>query len=128
MSQSNTPRRSAKNVLGYDLQPCSTDPMTGFYRDGCCNTGAGDAGVHTVCAEMTEEFLKFSVSRGNDLVTPIPAYQFPGLKPGDRWCLCAARWKEAYDAGVAPKVVLDSCHISTLEFATLEELREHETE
>ncbi|MEM6328891.1 MAG: DUF2237 domain-containing protein [Planctomycetota bacterium] len=120
--------RTAKNVLGTDLQPCSTDPMTGYYRDGCCNTGGGDAGVHTVCAAMTEAFLRFSVSRGNDLVTPIPAYQFPGLKPGDRWCLCASRWKEAYDAGVAPRVVLASCHVSTLEFATLEELKEHEIE
>lgn len=125
MSESIPQRRTAKNVLGYDLQPCSTDPMTGFYRDGCCNTGPGDAGIHTVCAEMTEEFLEFSVSRGNDLVTPIPGYQFPGLKPGDRWCLCAQRWKEAYDAGCAPKVVLEACHISTLEFATLEELQEH---
>ncbi|MEM9186272.1 MAG: DUF2237 domain-containing protein [Planctomycetota bacterium] len=115
--------RTAKNVLGSDLQPCSTDPMTGYYRDGCCNTGPGDAGVHTVCAEVTAEFLEFSVARGNDLVTPIPAYRFPGLKPGDRWCLCASRWKEAFDAGVAPKVVLESCHISTLEFATLEELK-----
>ena len=118
--------RTAKNVLGGDLQSCSTDPMTGFYRDGCCNTGAGDMGVHTVCAVMTAEFLEFSVSRGNDLVTPVPEYQFPGLKPGDRWCLCAPRWREAYDAGVAPEVVLEACHISTLEFATLEELRDHE--
>lgn len=128
MSASAPRRRTAKNVLGEDLQPCSIDPMTGFYRDGCCNTGPGDAGVHTVCAVMTEEFLEFSVARGNDLVTPIPAYQFPGLRPGDRWCLCAARWKEAYDAGVAPEVVLDACHISSLEFATLEELQEHQHE
>jgi len=98
--------------------------MTGFYRDGCCRTGAGDEGVHTVCVEMTAEFLEYSVSRGNDLVTPVPAYQFPGLRPGDRWCLCAPRWKEAYDAGMAPNVVLESTHISTLEFATLEELNE----
>lgn len=125
MSQANAPRRTAKNVLGEDLQPCSTDPMTGFYRDGCCNTGAGDSGVHTVCAQMTAEFLEFSKSRGNDLSTPMPQYQFPGLVPGDRWCLCAPRWREAYDAGMAPKVVLSSCHISTLEFASLEELREH---
>lgn len=128
MSSSEPRRRQAKNVLGYDLQPCSTDPMTGFYRDGCCNTGGSDAGVHVVCAQMTEEFLEFSVARGNDLVTPVPAYEFPGLNPGDRWCLCAARWKEAYDAGVAPPVVLEACHISSLEFATLEELREHEVE
>ena len=112
-------------MLGYDLQPCSTDPVTGFYRDGCCNTGPGDAGVHTVCAEMTAEFLEFSAQRGNDLLTPIPEYEFPGLKPGDRWCLCAARWKEALDAGVAPPVVLEACHMSSLEFASLEELQEH---
>lgn len=111
-----------KNVFGEPLVGCCTDPMTGFYRDGFCRTGAGDSGVHTVCAEMTAEFLAFSKARGNDLSTPVPEYQFPGLKPGDRWCLCAARWKEAYDAGLAPKVVLAACHISTLEFATLEEL------
>ncbi len=128
MSHSDPRPRAAKNVLGYDLQPCSTDPLTGFYRDGCCNTGPGDGGIHTVCAVMTAEFLQFSVSRGNDLVTPVPAYEFPGLKPGDRWCLCAPRWKEAYDAGMAPQVVLESTHISTLEFATLEELKEHEVE
>ena len=128
MSDPTPKRRTAKNVLGEDLQPCSTDPMTGFYRDGCCNTGAGDGGVHTVCAEMTAEFLEFSKLRGNDLSTPVPAYEFPGLKPGDRWCLCAPRWREAYDAGMAPKVILESCHISTLEFATLEELREYKVE
>lgn len=117
--------RTPKNVLGEPLIGCCTDPMTGFYRDGTCRTGAGDAGVHTVCAEMSAEFLKFSRDRGNDLLTPVSEYQFPGLKPGDRWCLCAARWKEAFDAGMAPKVVLAACHISTLEFATLEELSEH---
>ena len=116
---------SAKNVLGEDLQPCSTDPMTGFYRDGCCNTGAGDRGVHTVCAEMTEEFLEFSKSRGNDLSTPVPMYQFPGLKPGDHWCLCAARWQEALQAGMAPRVNLQSTHISTLEFCDLADLKAH---
>ncbi|MDM4014417.1 DUF2237 domain-containing protein [Roseiconus lacunae] len=115
----------AKNVLGTDLGECGTDPMTGFYRDGCCNTGASDSGLHTVCAVMTADFLEFSKSRGNDLSTPNPTYRFPGLKPGDRWCLCAARWKEAYDAGMAPRVVLDATHISTLEFASLEELQEH---
>ncbi|MEO1496603.1 MAG: DUF2237 domain-containing protein [Planctomycetota bacterium] len=112
-----------KNVFGEPLIGCCQDPMTGFYRDGYCRTGAGDTGVHTVCAEMTAEFLEFSRARGNDLSTPVPAYQFPGLKPGDRWCLCAARWKEALDAGKAPKVLLAACHISSLEFATLEELR-----
>lgn len=115
----------AKNVLGTELGECSTDPMTGFYRDGCCNTGASDSGLHTVCAVMTAEFLDFSKSRGNDLSTPNPVYRFAGLKPGDRWCLCAARWKEAYDAGMAPQVVLSATHISTLEFASLEELQEH---
>ncbi len=115
----------AKNVLGTDLQTCGTDPMTGFYRDGCCNTGASDAGLHVVCCVMTADFLVFSKSRGNDLSTPIEMYEFPGLRPGDRWCLCAARWKEAYDAGQAPDVVLEATHISTLEFASLEELQQH---
>ena len=99
--------------------------MTGFYRDGCCNTGSGDHGVHTVCAEMTAEFLEFSVERGNDLSTPNPMYQFPGLKPGDRWCLCAQRWQEAFDADAAPKVVLEATHMSTLEFVDLENLKAH---
>lgn len=119
------PTSTAKNVLGEPLQACCTDPMTGFYRDGYCHTGGGDVGVHVVCAEMTADFLEFSKERGNDLSTPVPAYQFAGLTPGDRWCLCAARWKEAYDAGMAPPVVLESCHISSLEFATLDELRQH---
>ncbi|MFG0265165.1 MAG: DUF2237 family protein [Rhodopirellula sp. JB055] len=118
----------AKNVLGTELAVCNTDPMTGFYRDGCCNTGGQDVGLHVVCAEMTAEFLEFSRSRGNDLSTPMPMYEFPGLKPGDRWCLCAARWKEAYDAGMAPKVHLEATHISALEFASLEELQEFSTE
>jgi uncharacterized protein (DUF2237 family) len=116
---------TAKNVLGTDLQTCSTDPMTGFYRDGCCNTGGSDAGLHVVCAVMTDEFLRFSRARGNDLITPNAAFQFPGLRAGDRWCLCASRWKEAFDAGQAPPVVLEATHISALEFATLEELRLH---
>ncbi len=116
---------TAKNVLGTDLQTCSTDPMTGFYRDGCCNTGGSDAGLHVVCAVMTDEFLRFSRARGNDLITPNAAFQFPGLRAGDRWCLCASRWKEAFDAGQAPPVVLESTHVSALEFATLEELRLH---
>ena len=114
----------AKNVLGTELEPCSTDPMTGFYRDGCCNTGAQDVGLHLVCAIMTEEFLEFSKACGNDLSTPNPMYSFPGLKAGDRWCLCALRWKEAYEAGMAPQVVLEATHISMLEFATLEELKQ----
>lgn len=114
-----------KNVLGTELQSCSTEPMTGYYRNGCCDTGPGDLGVHVVCAVMTAEFLKFSASRGNDLSTPVPEWEFPGLKPGDRWCLCAARWKEAYDAGMAPAVVLNSTHMAALEYASLEELSEH---
>lgn len=116
---------SAKNVLGRTLVPCGTDPMTGFYRDGCCNTGASDAGIHVVCAVMDDDFLRFSRSRGNDLSTPVEQFQFPGLKAGDRWCLCAARWKEAYDAGMAPAVVLEATHISALEFASIEELQAH---
>ncbi len=118
-------RNLGKNVLGEPLQSCSTDPMTGFYRDGCCTTGPGDLGVHVVCAEVTAEFLSFSKAAGNDLTTPFPEMRFPGLKPGDRWCLCASRWKEAYDAGVAPPVVLAATHMAALEFASLEQLREH---
>lgn len=118
----------AKNVLGQPLQSCSTDPVTGWYRNGCCDTGPGDYGVHVVCAEMTAEFLAFSKAHGNDLSTPIPEYEFPGLKPGDRWCLCVQRWKEAYDAGVAPRVALDATHMSALEFASLEELQAYAIE
>ena len=117
--------RTAKNVLGTELQPCGFDPMTGFYRDGCCRTGPSDVGLHLVCSVMTDEFLAFSKLRGNDLSTPNELYMFSGLKPGDHWCLCAARWKEAFDAGRAPDVVLEATHISTLEFATLDELRAH---
>jgi uncharacterized protein (DUF2237 family) len=102
--------------------------MTGFYRTGCCDTGGGDAGIHVVCAEMTAEFLAFSAERGNDLSTPAPHFGFPGVRPGDRWCLCAERWKEAYEAGVAPPVVLDATHMSALEFVSLEELQEHAVE
>lgn len=116
---------TAKNVIGTDLQLCCSDPVTGFYRDGFCNTGAGDVGVHTVCAELTQEFLEFSASRGNDLMSPNPIMGFPGLKPGDRWCLCAERWKEAFEAGVAPPVLLESTHISTLEFVDLADLKAH---
>jgi uncharacterized protein (DUF2237 family) len=118
----------AKNVLGTELQPCSVDPLTGWYRDGCCRTGPDDEGLHLVCARMTDEFLRFSRSRGNDLTTPHPEWDFPGLKPGDQWCLCVARWQEARRAGVAPPVVLESTHISALEFATLDELREYAVE
>ena len=115
----------AKNVLGTELQSCCTSPMTGFYRDGMCNTGMGDMGVHVVCAQMTEEFLQFSKSRGNDLTTPQSELGFPGLKPGDRWCLCVARWQEAFEAGSAPPVVLAATHMAALEFADLEDLRTH---
>ena len=111
------------NVLGGPLTGCSTDPLTGFYRDGACNTGSGDAGVHAVCTVMTEEFLAYSKSSGNDLSTPVPAFGFQGLKPGDRWCVCVLRWKEAYDAGVAAPVVLSATHIMALEFVSLEELK-----
>lgn len=114
----------AKNVLRQPLQPCSTDPMTGFYRDGCCRAGAEDYGLHLVCSIVTEEFLAFSKSRGNDLITPVPEYDFPGLVPGDRWCLCVLRWKEAFEAGVAPQVVLGATHISTLEFVDLDDLQQ----
>ena len=112
----------AKNVLGRPLAVCGRDPATGFYRSGCCDTGPGDDGLHVVCARMTAKFLAFSRSRGNDLATPVPEFGFPGLKPGDRWCLCATRWKETLEAGVAPPVVLAATHISTLEFVSLEEL------
>jgi uncharacterized protein (DUF2237 family) len=115
----------ATNVLGGELEPCSMSPLTGFYRDGCCNTGGEDLGVHTVCARMTAQFLEFSASVGNDLSTPRPELGFSGLQPGDCWCLCAARWKEAYDAGVAPPVKLAGTHRTTLEWVGLEELREH---
>lgn len=115
----------AKNVLGEDLEPCSFDPLTGFYRDGCCHVGPEDFGVHAVCAEMTAEFLAFSARVGNDLSTPRPEYGFAGLVPGDRWCICASRWQEAYEAGVAPPVRLRSTHIQALEWCSLEALRAH---
>ena len=114
-----------KNVLGSNLKPCSTAPMTGFYRDGCCNTGQGDFGVHTVCAEMSEAFLSYTRAQGNDLSTPAPIYNFPGLQPGDRWCLCASRWKEAYEDGVAPKVILEATHEATLQSIPLKYLQEY---
>jgi uncharacterized protein len=120
--------RRAKNVLGTEIQECSLDPLTGFYRDGCCNTGAEDLGLHTVCAEMTDEFLKFSKKCGNDLSTPNESYGFPGLKPGDRWCLCVLRWKEALEADMAPRVVLNATHMSVLEFVNLEDLQHHAAE
>ncbi|MEH0158679.1 DUF2237 domain-containing protein [Limibacter armeniacum] len=112
-----------KNVLGTKLMPCCYSPRTGFFRDGYCSTGPEDRGAHVVCAVMTEAFLQFSVSKGNDLITPIPAYQFPGLKEGDKWCLCVLRWKEALEAGVAPPLLLESTHEAALEFVTFEELK-----
>lgn len=115
----------ARNVLGSDLQECSLDPLTGFYRDGCCNTGGEDMGVHTVCAVMTDEFLAFSAEQGNDLSTPMPAHGFAGLKAGDRWCLCATRWRDAYEAGQAPQVVLEATHVGTLEWVDLAHLQAH---
>lgn len=110
------------NVYGEPLGECCTSPMTGFYRNGCCETGGDDHGVHTVCAVMTAEFLEFSKRMGNDLSTPMPHFNFPGLKPGDKWCLCAARWQEAFEAGMAPNVNLQSTHIRTLEFVELADL------
>jgi len=118
----------AKNVLGRELQPCSTEPITGFFRNGCCETGHADVGMHTVCAVMTAEFLEYSRSVGNDLSTPMPDYNFPGLKPGDRWCLCAPRWKEALDAGAAPQVVLEATHEETLAIVPLGVLKDYAVE
>ena len=115
-----------KNVLDSELQDCGIDPMTGFYRDGCCNTGTGDVGTHTVCAIMTDDFLEYSKSKGNDLITPRPEFDFPGLKPGDAWCLCALRWEEARQAGCAPRVKLTSTNIKTLEMVEFEDLKVHQ--
>lgn len=115
----------ATNVLGTELVPCSYDPLTGYFRDGCCNTDASDLGSHLVCVRVTREFLAFSVERGNDLSTPRPEYRFAGLKPGDRWCLCANRWREALEAGFAPPVVLESTHSRVLEFVTRPQLEKH---
>lgn len=118
----------ATNVLGGPLLPCSVAPLTGFFRDGCCNTGPDDLGLHVVCAEMTKAFLAFSRGRGNDLSAPRPDLGFAGLKPGDRWCLCAARWEEARSAGMAPKVLLEATHIAALEVCRLEDLKAHAVE
>lgn len=116
---------AARNVLGSLLQVCSVSPMTGFARDGVCHTGAQDIGSHTVCAQMTDAFLAYSLQRGNDLVTPVPEYGFPGLKAGDRWCLCALRWLDAAEAGVAPPVVLDATHARALQKVALADLQYH---
>lgn len=118
MSQS-----TSRNVLGTQLQTCSTDPVTGFFRDGCCETGPTDRGRHIVCAVMTDDFLAFSKASGNDLSTPMPQYRFPGLKAGDRWCLCLERWREAHKAGCAPQVILEATHEIALERLTLSTLQ-----
>lgn len=118
-------RRPSRNVLGLPLEACSHDPMTGFFRNGCCDTAREDTGSHTVCIVSTEEFLAFSKSVGNDLSTPIPEYGFPGLKPGDRWCLCAPRWQQALEAGKVPRVVLQATHEGALEYCALDDLKRY---
>ena len=115
----------ASNVLGGELEPCSKNPVTGFFRNGLCDTCADDRGMHTVCVVMTDEFLEFSAEAGNDLSTPVPEFQFPGLEAGDRWCLCMGRWIEAQKAGMAPGIVLGSCHLSVTEFVDLELLKQY---
>jgi uncharacterized protein (DUF2237 family) len=116
-------QNEALNVLGTPLVPCSYDPLTGFFRDGCCQTDDQDRGSHVICAKVTQAFLEFSLQRGNDLMTPRPEYRFAGLKAGDKWCLCALRWEEAFKAGLAPQVLLESTHLKALEFVTLEQLQ-----
>ena len=113
------------NVLNKPLQGCCNNPLTGYFRDGFCRTTANDTGTHTVCAIVTEEFLEYSLSKGNDLITPIPHWQFPGLKPGDKWCLCISRWLQAEKAGKAPKIVLNATHIKSLEYTSLEILKKY---
>ncbi|MEH2356159.1 MULTISPECIES: DUF2237 family protein [unclassified Nostoc] len=115
----------AKNVIDGNLEVCCTSPMTGFHRDGFCRTGGQDFGSHVVCAQVTSEFLEFTKSQGNDLSTAVPDFNFPGLKPGDRWCLCASRWQEALEAGVAPPVILSATHARALEVVSLDELKKH---
>ena len=115
----------ARNVLGTELVPCSYDPLTGFFRDGCCTTDASDAGSHLICARMTDEFLQYSLERGNDLITPRPEHRFAGLQAGDRWCLCASRWRDALLAGVAPPVVMESTHLRALQFVDIEQLEKN---
>ena len=118
-------RRPSRNVLGQPLASCSRDPLTGFFRNGCCDTAAEDLGSHTVCIVATEAFLSFSKARGNDLSTPLPAFGFPGLKPGDRWCLCAPRWQEAFEAAAAPRVVLQATHEGALAHCALADLKRY---
>ena len=117
--------QDALNVLGTELEVCGTDPMTGYFRDGCCNTDQHDRGSHTVCVRVTQDFLEYSRNKGNDLMTPVPEFDFPGLKAGDRWCLCASRWNEAFEAGVAPRVMLRSTHEASLRIVKLEDLKKH---
>ena len=128
MIRSIDPPTGNRNVLGGELIPCSTDPMTGFYRTGCCETGPDDHGSHTVCVRVTESFLEFSRAAGNDLTTPMPQYGFPGLQPGDHWCLCAARWQEALINGRAPQVVLEATHEGALQHCTIDDLKAHALE
>lgn len=118
-------RKPSRNVLGQPLQTCSQTPLTGFFRNGCCDTSREDVGSHTVCVVMTAEFLGFSKARGNDLSTPMPEYGFPGLKPGDRWCLCAPRWQEAFEAGMMPRVVLSATHEGALDHCDLTDLKRY---
>lgn len=113
------------NVLGLELEVCGNDPLTGFYRDGNCATGKNDVGSHTVCVKVTEEFLTFSQENGNDLSTPVPEYDFPGLKPGDKWCVCATRWRQAFEAGAAPSVYILATHQKTLKYIELDDLKKH---
>ena len=125
LQRCSNPFERQRNVFGEPLKPCSDRPPTGFYRTGCCHTGPEDAGLHTVCVEVTDAFLTFSRARGNDLTTPMPKFGFPGLRAGDRWCLCAARWLEAFEAGTAPRVILRATHEATLELVTIEDLKSH---
>ena len=126
LSNMNDQPQKAKNVLGTELQACCFEPKTGWYRDGFCNTDMNDHGSHVVCAEMTDEFLNFSAKCGNNLKTPMPAYGFPGLKAGDKWCLCVSRWKEAMEVGLAPPIILESSHQKALETVTIDDLRKHQ--
>ena len=126
ITNGNGHRPKPKNVLGTELKCCCLKPLTGFYRDGFCKTGADDRGSHTICIVATDEFLAFSKSRGNDLSTPLPEYNFPGLKAGDKWCLVAMRWQEAFDAEMAPSVILEATNEAALQFVRLEDLRKYE--
>jgi hypothetical protein len=128
ISNGNGHRPKPKNVLGTELKVCCTSPMTGFYRDGFCKTGADDRGSHTICVRVTAEFLAFSKSRGNDLSTPRPEFQFPGLVDGDKWCLVAVRWQEALEANAAPDVILEATHEAALQYVSLEDLRKYQVE